>query len=89
VGEDVLEKAAERATLRRRIAASVAHDHTAIAQLHQASEVIDNLRRGPGAQISAAVRPCPGLPKAEKEFMAETEVAYTSPLRFAPLLERA
>jgi hypothetical protein len=85
---DCLDEHPELLTLRLRIAASVPHDHTAIAQLHQASEIIDNLLLGPGARISAAVRACSRLANVEKELMAQAEVGKASPVRLAQLLER-
>jgi hypothetical protein len=79
----------ELCALLRRIAPPVTHDHTAIPQIHQASEVVDDLRLGPCARISAAVRACPGFPDVDKELMAKAEVGKSPPLRLAQLLERA
>ena len=88
-GNDVLEKAAELATLRRRSAAPVAHDHPLIAQLRQASEVIENVCLGPGAGFSASVRTSSRLADGEEELMAQAEVGHASPVRLAQLLEPA
>jgi hypothetical protein len=89
VWDDVIDKGAELSTLLLGIAASVPHDHTGIAQIFQASEVIDNLRPGSGASLSAAIHSSPGLPNAEKELMAQAEIGHTPPVRLTQLPERA
>jgi hypothetical protein len=88
LGDDVGDKVVELFALLFRIASTVAHNHMAIAQINQASEVVHDIRLGTRARIPVTVRAFPGFSYVDKELMAKAEVGKTSPLCLAQLLER-
>src|SRR5262249_49174287 len=62
--------------------------NTAIAQIHQTSQVVHDLRLRTGASITAAVCASSGSSNIDKELVAQAEVRQASPVCLAQLVER-
>ena len=82
------DKDVELLALLIRIASAVAHDHMAISQINQASEVVHDIHLRTCARIPVTIRASPGFSDVDEELMAKTEIGKTSPLRLAQFLKR-
>ena len=69
------------------IASTVAHDHVAIAQINQATEVVHDIHLEACPRLPVTVCPCPGFSDIDEELMAQAEVGKTTSLCLAKLLE--